>query len=63
MLTVHDVTGRVVADLLDDEQDGGEVTRVWNGKNQSGQDVAPGIYFVRLEAAGFASVRKVMRVR
>jgi hypothetical protein len=31
----------------------------WNGRNQFGQRLAPGIYFLRLIAEGFAATRKL----
>ncbi len=62
-LTVHDASGRLVAVLLDGKQLGREVTRTWDGKNQFREDVAPGAYFVRLEAGDLTSVRKIMLVK
>jgi hypothetical protein len=62
-LTVHDASGRLIAVLLDGRYDSDVVTRLWNGRNRSGEDVAPGIYFVRLEAGGQASVKKVMLLK
>jgi photosystem II stability/assembly factor-like uncharacterized protein len=62
-LTVHDATGRRVAVLLDGERMEGVVTRSWNGKNHFQEDVAPGVYFVRIETGGLASVKKVMLLK
>jgi hypothetical protein len=62
-LTIHDAGGRLIAVLLDGEHLESVVTRTWNGKNQFQKDVAPGVYFVRLEAGGLASVKKVMLLK
>jgi photosystem II stability/assembly factor-like uncharacterized protein len=62
-LTVHDATGRLVAVLLEGEHQAGVITRTWNGKNQIQEDVAPGVYFVHLEAAGLTCVEKVMLLK
>ena len=44
--------------LVNNEQKAGRYTAVWNGGS-----TASGIYIVRMEAAGFKSVRKVMLVK
>jgi len=33
---------------------------VWNGTNESGKNVASGVYFYRLESEKFTAVRKMM---
>jgi choice-of-anchor B domain-containing protein len=63
-LTVHDVTGRRVASLLD----AGRLARgrhvvTWDGRDASGRTAVPGVYFVRLETAGGSWERKIVRVR
>jgi hypothetical protein len=51
-LTVYDVTGRRVANLVDRVLDGGEHSTVWNGLDGSGQRAASGVYLYLLQAAG-----------
>ena len=62
-LTIHDATGRLVTVLLDGRHPEREFKGTWDGKNRSREDVAPGVYFVRLEAGGLASVKKIMLVK
>lgn len=45
---VYDVTGRVVARLVDQTQSGGVQSVSWDGRDQAGRDVAAGVYFCRL---------------
>jgi hypothetical protein len=58
-LRVFDVRGRVVRTLQDATLPQGRHALRWDGRNQSGQAVASGVYFVRMTAPGFAATRKV----
>jgi hypothetical protein len=49
-LTVHDVTGRRVATLLDAELTAGVHTIDWNAMSDEDKRLAPGVYFGRLVA-------------
>ncbi len=59
-LAVYDVTGRVVARLVDDVVEPDRHVYVWDGRNDSGNDVASGIYFMRLKAGNTTRVRKLV---
>jgi hypothetical protein len=47
-LEVYDVSGRRVRVLLDEVRAAGEHLVTWDGRNDAGQDLANGFYFVRL---------------
>ena len=49
-LRVYNTLGQVVATLVNDVQDAGYKSVVWNGKNDSGAPVASGIYIYTLTA-------------
>jgi hypothetical protein len=57
-LTVHDLQGRTVAKLADGVVPPGLHERTWNASRASA-----GVYFVRFEAPGFHSERKLVVVR
>jgi hypothetical protein len=57
-LTVHDVTGRSIATLVDGNQAAGEHTRRWTPVNRSGRALPAGIYFARLAASGKVASRR-----
>jgi C1A family cysteine protease len=48
-LTIHDVQGRTVRTLVDRFRESGTYSAVWEGRDDAGTEVSPGIYFVRLE--------------
>jgi hypothetical protein len=62
-LSVYDLSGRLVTTLADEEQDAGLFTRTWDGRNESGADAAPGVYFVQVMTRGLAVSKKVVLVR
>jgi hypothetical protein len=47
-LEVYDVQGRLVRTLLDGPSDSGSRRAKWNGRDETGRDVASGIYYVKL---------------
>jgi flagellar hook assembly protein FlgD len=58
-IRVYDVSGRVVATLVDGEQDPGVYAVVWDGRSASGESVGSGIYFCTMEAGSFHASRKM----
>jgi len=63
-LTIHDVAGRVVRNLVSGEEwAAGDHELAWDGRGKSGEPLAPGVYFVSLKAGLQATVQKVVLVR
>ncbi len=62
-LTVYDVLGRQVKQLVDGAFDAGRHTLTWDGTDFSGRTVASGTYFYRLENNGQQLVRKMVLVK
>jgi flagellar hook assembly protein FlgD len=62
-LTVYDVTGRRVANLVDGILGGGEHSTVWDGIDASGRRVASGVYLYRLQAAGESLTKEMVLTR
>ncbi|MCH7761706.1 T9SS type A sorting domain-containing protein [candidate division TA06 bacterium] len=50
LIKVYDLTGREVRNLVKDNLDAGSYSVEWNGKDDRGEKVSSGIYFVRLNA-------------
>jgi hypothetical protein len=61
-LAVFDVTGRRVRSLTTHVQTPGDHTLVWDGRNESGGQVAPGVYFCRLETGGKTAVVRLVKL-
>jgi len=59
-LEIYDVLGRKVTTLVDEILQPGQYTAVWNGDNNAGVHVATGVYFCRLRAGSFTSVKKLV---
>jgi hypothetical protein len=62
-LSVYDVTGSLVARLVNEERSAGRHSVLWNGTNQSGERVSSGIYFCRLQAGKEIRLRKMALLR
>jgi flagellar hook assembly protein FlgD len=60
---VYTAGGRLVATLVDGERDAGEYRAVWDGKTDGGARAACGVYFVRMEAAGFQASEKLVLLK
>ncbi|MCK5571967.1 MAG: T9SS type A sorting domain-containing protein, partial [Bacteroidetes bacterium] len=60
-LAVYDLSGRLVRTLVAAELlDAGRQTAPWNGRDDDERAVASGVYFYRLEAGSFTSVKRMM---
>ena len=62
-LEIFDVTGRLVRTLRQGSMDGSEVTVVWSGRDDAGNALPSGIYFVKVEAGGETSTARVVLAR
>ena len=62
-LEIFDVRGARVATLVDGIQSPGDYTTGWNGISDTGNAVASGVYFYRLETPGQVLTRKMVVVR
>jgi thiol-disulfide isomerase/thioredoxin len=58
-LRILNVDGRVVRTLVDGDLGPGPYSRVWDGRDDRGETVASGVYFMRLEAGDEVSTRKM----
>jgi hypothetical protein len=59
-LDITDVTGRLVATLVDGYLGDGEHQAEWDGRASNGTPVAGGVYFSTVTARGFSETRKVL---
>lgn len=62
-IAIYAADGRMVAKLAEGKFPSGYTRLVWNGKDQNGQEVSPGIYFCRLQTAEKVLTTKMVLVR
>lgn len=62
-LEVFNVLGQRVATLHEGRLEVGEHTVEWEARTNTGQAVSSGVYFYRLETAGFSETRKMLLLR
>lgn len=62
-LKVYDILGREVRTLIKAEHWGGIYTITWDGKNQDGNDLPSGVYFLWLDTGVYTQARKLVLLR
>ena len=59
VLTIYDVSGRMVRRLLDEPIGFGRTDLDWDGRNENGVRVGSGVYFYRLQAGKHVFTKKL----
>ncbi len=63
-IRIYTVGGRMVRTLLDRDLPTGAAGRiVWDGRDETGERCAHGVYFCRIQAGGFTDSRKLLLLR
>ena len=62
-LTVFNLLGQEVVTLANGDHMAGEYRLIWDGRDRSGEAVASGLYFYRLEAGAYSQTRKMVLVK
>ena len=62
-ITIYDVLGNQIMELINSNQDKGNYQAVWNGKNQFGQNVSSGIYYYSLKTNEFTAIKKMILLK
>jgi hypothetical protein len=62
-MRIYDVAGRLVRTLANEEFPAGDHKRDWDGRNDVGQSVASGVYFLRLVANNSSQTKKLMLIK
>jgi flagellar hook assembly protein FlgD len=62
-IEVFNLLGQRVRTLVHEYQQAGYRSALWDGRNEAGGDVASGVYFYRIEAGDFSSVKRMTLVR
>jgi hypothetical protein len=62
-ISVFNVLGQRVTDLVNGYQEAGSHEVVWNGKDDGGSSVASGIYFYRIKTSEFSDTKKMLLLK
>jgi hypothetical protein len=62
-MSIYNVKGQKVAELINGSVDAGYQTVEWDGRNSFGAQVATGVYFYRIEAGNFVQTRKMILIK
>jgi hypothetical protein len=63
VLSIYDVSGRLVRTLIDDVRPSGSQSVSWDGRDSAGRVAASGVYFYRLRAGNFDQSRKMLLLK
>ena len=62
-ITILDILGREVATIMDEDLPAGIANIIWYGHDISGNQVASGVYFYRIEAGELFQTKRLMLLK
>lgn len=62
-ISIYDVSGRLVRDLVNQHRAAGRWSVQWNGEGARGERVASGVYFYRMRAGSFVDTKKMVLLK
>lgn len=62
-LNIYNLLGQLVRSLVNNVQSAGTHSVTWDGANQAGKQLTSGIYFYKLTAGNFVSVKKMIMLK
>ena len=62
-VTIYDMLGRQVKTLMDQTQDAGYKSLIWNATNDYGKPVSAGIYLYQIQAGEYNSTKKMVLLK
>ncbi len=62
-ITIYDLLGNVVKNLVDTSQPFGYKTVQWNATNNQGSPVSGGVYLYKIQAGGFSKTKKMILLK
>ena len=63
LVSIYDISGRLINTLLNKKTDAGYYSVRWNGQNFNGEEMPTGIYFVQVESGENLGIRKIMLIK
>ncbi|MBE0433873.1 T9SS type A sorting domain-containing protein [candidate division WOR-3 bacterium] len=62
-IAIYNVSGQRIKTLVNEHTDAGYYAIRWDGRNESSQTVSNGVYFCRMKAGEYTSVKKILLTR
>jgi len=62
-ITIYDVVGRKIRTIVNEQQDSGKRSIIWNAKDKNGQPVSAGIYLYQIQAGDFVQTKKLILIK
>ena len=62
-ITIYDMMGRVVSNLVSSQQRAGYKSIQWNATNKQGQPVSAGVYLYKIQAGDFVDTKKMILLK
>ena len=62
-ISIYDMNGNVVMDLLKDHQTSGHRSAQWNGTNNEGQTVSAGVYLYKVQIGDMMQTKKMVLLK
>ncbi|MFW5628129.1 MAG: choice-of-anchor J domain-containing protein, partial [Candidatus Cloacimonadaceae bacterium] len=62
-VSVYNVKGQLVRNLVNDVRAAGNHSVVWNGKDNNGRDVSSGVYYYKMNAGKYSSTKKMVLMK
>ena len=62
-ITIYDMLGRKVRTILNQQQDPGYKSLIWNATNDYGKPVSAGIYLYQIQAGEYNSTKKMVLLK
>jgi hypothetical protein len=63
ILKIYNILGREIKTLVDEEKRSGMYQVTWDGKDETGRDVASGVYFYKLRVGNLGTTKKLVVLR
>ncbi len=62
-IRIYDVAGHLVRTLVDEDRPAGVQKVAWHGRNDHGQSVASGVYFIEMRTDNFRKIQKAVLLK
>ena len=63
VVTIYDISGREIRQILNESLSSGFYSTIWDGKNSNGVPVSSGVYYYGLKTKTFNSFKKMILIK